>query len=139
MADALTPSQRSELMSRIRSSDTKPEVAVRKLIHSWGYRYRLGGCGLPGRPDLVFPGRNAVIFVHGCYWHRHSCRKGQSVPTTRQRFWLDKFEKNRLRDQRVRRQLNRMRWRCLIVWECQLKNPDALKHRIDAFLNYSGK
>ncbi len=137
--DILSKDQRSGLMSRIRGKDTNPEMVVRRLIHSLGYRYRLHVRTLPGCPDLVFPSRRKVVFVHGCFWHRHSCRKGRSVPGTRTAFWETKLESNRKRDRRFRRKLRRQGWQVLVVWECQTKpaKADKLVKRLDQFLRAS--
>lgn len=136
MTDVLTQRERSRVMSRIRGKDTKPEMLVRRLVHSLGYRYRLHDRSLPGCPDLAFPSRRKVIFVHGCFWHRHRCRRGRSTPSTRARFWRDKFEANRKRDLKHRRQLRSLGWDVLAVWECQAspKKLDRLAARITKFL-----
>src|SRR5437016_10732119 len=108
-------------MSRIRSKDTKPELLVRRLIHTLGYRYRLHRRDLPGVPDLVFPSRRAVIFVHGCFWHRHKrCKGGARAPKSRLKYWKPKLEGNSVRDARNRKSLLRNGWRVLVIWECQL-------------------
>ncbi len=134
MTDRLTPERRSWLMSRVRSRDTIPERLVRSLVHRLGYRFRLHRRDLPGTPDLVFPSRRAIIFVHGCFWHRHrGCRKA-TVPSTRKEFWLQKFARNVNRDATVREALERAGWRVLIVWECELRDIDALEARVLAFL-----
>jgi DNA mismatch endonuclease (patch repair protein) len=117
--DTLTRAQRSDRMSRIRGKDTSPELWVRRYLHSRGFRYRLHGTGLPGRPDLVLPKHGAVVFVHGCFWHAHSCQKGR-IPATRSEFWLEKFEANQTRDIRNERALRRLGWRVLTIWECSL-------------------
>jgi len=129
--------QRSRLMSRIRGKDTSPEMIVRCLVHSLGYRYRLHIRQLPGCPDLVFPSRRKAILVHGCFWHRHACRKGRSIPGTRVRFWSEKLNKNHRRDHLVRSRLRRLGWRVLVVWECQLrpKKLPALVARLKRFLD----
>ena len=119
MADTLTPRQRSERMARIRSTDTKPELALRKALHAQGLRYRLRS-KLPGRPDLVFPRYKAVVFVHGCFWHRHAGCKVASTPKTNISFWTEKFERNVSRDQRVVRELESAGWRVFVAWECEL-------------------
>lgn len=121
MNDVLTQQQRQYCMSRIRGKDTAPEKEVRRVVHGLGYRFRLHSKSLPGRPDLVFAGRRKVIFVHGCFWHRHDCRLGQPVPATRRAFWQAKLLGNKVRDRRVQRQLRRMGWSVLVVWECQTK------------------
>jgi len=134
MADVHTPEQRSRNMSAIRSKDTKPEMAVRRLVHSMGYRYRLHRKDLPGKPDLVFPGRKKVIFVHGCYWHMHKCRYGRVRPKTNAEFWRQKRESNVSRDGRNRRSLRKLGWDILVVWGCQLHRTKNLKSRLTQFL-----
>ncbi|HHA2741711.1 DNA mismatch endonuclease Vsr [Stenotrophomonas maltophilia] len=124
MVDSLTPEQRSAQMSRIRGSNTKLEVLVRKGLHARGLRYRLGGAKLPGRPDIVLPKYRAVVFVHGCFWHGHDCPLYR-LPKTRPEFWADKIGKNRTRDQRVTSELEAMGWRVLTVWECSLRGKTA--------------
>ncbi|AWT13132.1 very short patch repair endonuclease [Stenotrophomonas maltophilia] len=125
MVDSLTPEQRSAQMSRIRGSNTKLEVLVRKGLHARGLRYRLGGARLPGRPDIVLPKYHAVVFVHGCFWHGHDCPLYR-LPKTRPEFWSDKIDKNKARDQRVVQQLESLGWRVLTVWECSLRGVRAL-------------
>lgn len=122
MADSLTPEQRSERMSRIRGRDTKPEMWVRRFLHAEGFRYRLHGKDLPGRPDLVLPKYGTVIFVHGCFWHAHHCQKGR-IPSTRAGFWQDKFSINKRRDARNSRALRAAGWRVFHVWECSISSP----------------
>jgi DNA mismatch endonuclease (patch repair protein) len=134
--DTLTRAERSERMARIHGTDTKPEMVVRKLVHRMGYRYRLHRAGLPGRPDLVFPSRRKVIFVHGCFWHRHraaSCRLAR-LPKSRLRFWRPKLEENRARDLRNQSRLRRLGWRFLVIWECQLRATRGIERRIREFL-----
>ena len=133
MTDTLTPEARSALMSRIRCKDTRPELAVRRALHARGYRYRLHGPGLPGRPDLVFQGRRCAVFVHGCFWHRHGCKKS-STPKSRLEYWLPKFEANVERDRRNREQLERDGWRVFVVWECEVVQDPDLIERLSAFL-----
>src|SRR4029079_7983549 len=120
MADTFTVDERSTIMRSIRSRDTSPERVVRQIVSSLGIRYRLQGRKLPGNPDLVFPALRKVVFVHGCYWHRHHCRKGCSTPSTRKKFWTTKFARNVERDREVRRLLRREGWQLLVVWECGL-------------------
>jgi len=117
--DPLTPRQRSEQMRKVRGKDTTPELVVRSLVHRMGYRFRLHRKDLPGSPDLVLPRRDKVIFVHGCFWHRHRCRRGRSMPASRVDYWTRKFERNVARDRRNRRKLRRMGYDVLVVWECQ--------------------
>lgn len=118
----LTAAQRRLNMSRIRSRDTRPEIMLRHALHARGLRYRLNVRGLPGRPDLVFPSKSAVIFVHGCFWHRHNCDRFK-WPRTRKAFWTSKLNLNAQRDIRVLAELKALDWRTLIVWECALTGP----------------
>ena len=124
MTDFLSPAERSERMSRIRDKDTQPELALRKVLHRLGLRYRLHGAGLPGKPDLVFPRYKTVVFVHGCFWHRHAGCKIASTPKSNMSFWLEKFEKNIARDARVAAQLEAKGWKVLVVWECELASKE---------------
>jgi DNA mismatch endonuclease (patch repair protein) len=125
---------RSENMRRIRSEDTKPEIALRSLLHGAGYRYRLHSSALPGKPDLIFPGRKAVIFVHGCFWHQHShCQDGH-IPESRTDYWIPKLSRNVERDKRVRRELRSLGWRVLVIWECELKSPEEVLRKAEKFL-----
>lgn len=134
--DTLTPLERSERMSKVRSTDTAPEMLVRRLVHSMGYRYRLHRKDIPGTPDLVFPGRRKVIFVHGCFWHRHddpACRLAR-LPKSRLEFWLPKLSANAERDARTQARLEELGWRVMTIWECQVKDTEALKRNISGFL-----
>ncbi len=131
--DRLTPEHRSWVMSRIKGKDTTPELSVRRLIHAEGFRFRLHRKSLPGSPDLVFAGRRKVIFVHGCFWHQHGC-KNSKLPKTRTAYWSEKFERNRIRDEKNRVELELLGWRVLVVWECETKSDDDLKARILDFL-----
>ena len=136
MADTLTRVERSERMGRIQNKDTKPEMRVRKIVHGMGYRYRLHKANLPGKPDLVFAGRRKVIFVHGCFWHRHpdpSCSLAR-LPKSKLDFWVPKLEANRQRDEANVRELEQAGWDVLTIWECQLRNEKELKSRIQVFL-----
>lgn len=120
MTDFLSPSERSERMSRIRGKDTGPELALRKILHRLGLRYRLDGAGLPGKPDLVFPRYKTVVFVHGCFWHRHPGCKIATTPKSNTPFWTRKFEKNVTRDAQVTAALTSLGWAVYVVWECEL-------------------
>ena len=123
-------------MSAIAGKDTKPEMVVRSLVHRMGYRFRLHRSELPGKPDLVFSRLKKIILVHGCFWHRHRCHRGQSMPSTRQKFWQTKLEGNKARDIRTRRKLRCLGWDVMVVWECQTKPArlDKLADRIVGFL-----
>lgn len=127
---------RSDNMRRIKSCDTKPEMMVRQLVHSMGYRYRLHGKNLPGKPDLVFPARQKVIFVHGCFWHQHNDQKcaDSRVPKTNLKYWIPKLERNKRRDKDNRDALRAIRWRSLIIWECWIGNQPRLERMIQKFL-----
>lgn len=135
--DFLTPQKRSKLMANVRSKNTSTELAVCKIVNSLGFRFRLHRKELPGNPDLVFAPRKSVIFVHGCFWHRHNGCKYATMPKTNAKFWREKFEKNVLRDKQARRTLRKMGWAVLIVWQCELKRAEALKTKIKGFLNGS--
>ena len=134
MADVHSTEQRRYNMSQIKGKDTKPEMRVRRLVHSLGYRYRLHSKDLPGKPDLVFPGRRKVIFVHGCYWHMHSCRYGLVVPKTNTEFWQNKRLSNVARDERNAADLAAAGWQIMVLWECELKDEALLTERLKAFL-----
>ncbi|UYK83210.1 DNA mismatch endonuclease Vsr [Xanthomonas sacchari] len=123
MVDSLSPNERSERMSRIRGKDTKPELTLRKALHRLGLRYRLHGARLPGKPDLVFPRYKTVVFVHGCFWHRHAGCSIATTPKSNTAFWLEKFGKNTDRDKRVMAQLEEQGWKVLVAWECELATP----------------
>jgi DNA mismatch endonuclease (patch repair protein) len=129
--DIWTKSKRSEVMSHIRSCDTKPELIVRSLLHRSGIRYSLRRKDLPGKPDIVMPKYGAVVFVHGCFWHQHPNCSEASMPKTRTSFWRDKLGKNVARDRRNQNALRKQGWKVIVVWECQIiKNPFAVLHRI---------
>jgi DNA mismatch endonuclease (patch repair protein) len=131
MVDVVDAATRSRMMSGIRSRHTRPEMIVRRHLHAAGLRFRLKS-ELPGKPDLVFPRHDAAVFVHGCFWHRHSGCRYASTPKTNQAFWLQKFEANVLRDKQVKRLLKSLGWRTLVIWECQLSVQalDSLARRI---------
>ena len=134
MADCFTTEQRSACMRAVQGKDTIPEMRVRRLIHSMGYRYALHDKNLPGKPDLVLRSRHKIIFVHGCFWHRHSCRHGTVSPVTNAKYWNEKRNRNAQRDRTHIRELRAKGWQVLVIWECQLKNPDRLLKRLQAFL-----
>jgi len=139
LVDILTPEQRSAQMSRIRGKDTKIELLVRRALHARGFRYRLGGAGLPGRPDVVLPKHKTAIFVHGCFWHGHDCHLFR-LPKTRPEFWRLKIEGNRNRDSRALTMLSEMGWRYRVVWECELRGrrEDELTEFFDALSRWIG-
>lgn len=133
MVDVLTPEQRSFNMSRIRGKDTKPELILRRGLHALGFRYQLHRKDLPGRPDLVFPRYQTVIFVHGCFWHGHDCSLFR-WPATRAEFWHEKIGRNRERDKNAVHQLKQQGWRVITVWECAFKGPHRILDR-EALIN----
>lgn len=133
MVDRLTPQQRSNLMRQVRGKDTAPEMIVRRLAFAEGYRYRLHRKGLPGKPDLVFPGRRKAIFVHGCFWHGHGCKIGR-LPKSRPEFWEPKIARNQQRDAESAAALIASGWDVLTVWQCETKDREALRNRIVDFL-----
>ena len=126
-------------MARIRGANTKPEVVVRKLLHGMGYRYRLHDRKLPGRPDIVLRRRRSVIFVHGCFWHQHPGCSRAFQPATNIGFWSTKFQANMDRDSRACTELARLGWRVLVVWECEVREPESLKSRLVDFLGPAGR
>ena len=132
--DIVDRNKRSEMMSRIRARDTKPELIVRRIAHRLGFRFRLHRRDLPGSPDIVFPRHRAVIMVHGCFWHRHLGCRYASTPKTRVQFWENKFEDNIVRDRRSESALRDLGWRVLVIWECETKDHEAVAARIVSYL-----
>ena len=129
--DVFSAEKRSAVMRSVKSKDTKPEITLRKALFALGYRYRLNVKDLPGKPDLVFPKHKSVLFVHGCFWHGHDCKRGRRVPKTNTDYWLGKIQKNRERDQKNKRALEALGWRVLTVWECSIPalDPSSLPIR----------
>jgi DNA mismatch endonuclease (patch repair protein) len=128
--DTLSKERRSWNMSRIRSTNTSPEKTVRSLLHRLNYRFRIHGKNLPGRPDIVLPKYKTVIFVHGCFWHRHPNCKFAYTPKSRVDFWQKKFAENQLRDKRAKQQLRKLGWRVIVVWECETNQEQKLSRRL---------
>jgi DNA mismatch endonuclease (patch repair protein) len=133
--DNLTAAQRTLTMKAVRGSHTTPEWIVRKLVFSMGYRYRLHSRALPGCPDLVFPARRKVIFVHGCFWHGHSCPAGLNRPKSNTDYWGPKLERNLHRDKANRAILRNLGWKSLVLWECELSRSGVIQRRIKNFLD----
>ena len=125
-------------MRAVRSKDTAPEMLVRRLAHALGYRFRLHRKDLPGHPDLAFPGRKAVVFVHGCWWHGHDCRRGARAAKTNADYWSAKIARNVERDRTAQHALAAAGWRVLVIWECDTKDRDALAGRLRGFLDHPG-
>lgn len=138
MTDKLSARRRSANMRRIRSENTTPELAVRRLVGELGHRYRVNVRSLPGKPDLVFPTKHQVIFVHGCFWHQHRrCADGR-LPRSKRSYWRPKLQNNKARDTRNKRNLTRMGWQYLVLWECQIERGGrTLSNRIRRFLKHS--
>ena len=124
MTDVFSPQKRSAVMRRVKGKDTSPELAVRGILRAAGIGYRLGGCGLAGRPDVTMKGRRIALFVHGCFWHGHDCARGARQPKTNADYWLAKIARNRARDARAVQTLAADGWRVIVVWECDLRRPD---------------
>ncbi|MBN2239060.1 MAG: DNA mismatch endonuclease Vsr [Dehalococcoidales bacterium] len=135
MTDVHSPEQRSYNMSRIRSKNSKPELAVRHIVYDLGFRYRIHKNDLPGNPDLVFPHLKKVIFVNGCFWHRHNCPNGKLTPKNNADYWQDKFKKTISRDNKHSEMLATAGWDILIIWECEVKDTNQLTTKIKKFLS----
>lgn len=131
--DTRTPKQRRRIMQAVKSENTKPELVVRKLLHRMGYRYRLHRKDLPGRPDIVLISRRKAIFVHGCFWHGHECRKGR-LPKSRPDYWKPKLERNKERDREKSKMLELQGWAVLVIWQCETLDLDALEARLYDFV-----
>lgn len=138
MTDTVDKRTRSWVMSRVRGKDTVPELTVRRLVFSLGYRYRLHDRRLPGKPDLVFSGISKVIFIHGCFWHRHEGCPMARIPKSRTSFWLHKLSSNSERDTRSLAMLEVLGWRVMVIWECELGDLRALRMRVSKFLGVAG-
>jgi DNA mismatch endonuclease (patch repair protein) len=133
MVDTRSPEQRRRIMQSVAQRDTGPELAVRKMVHALGYRFRLHSKDLPGRPDIVLRRHRKAIFVHGCYWHGHACKKG-NLPKSKLDYWRPKIEGNKARDRRSLQALRALGWRALVVWQCEIRNPVQLGRRLHRFL-----
>ena len=134
MTDKIPPAQRSANMKAVRSTNTGPELRVRRIAHSLGYRFRLHRRDLPGKPDMVFPSRRKAIFIHGCFWHRHNRCDRATMPTSNSAFWRAKFDRNVARDTEQISALKRLGWRVLVVWECETKDVPGLILKLRRFL-----
>lgn len=127
--DSVSPERRSEIMGRVSNKNTRPEVAVRSLLHRMGYRFRLHRKDLPGKPDIVLPKWKTAVFVHGCFWHGHDCRRG-AAPSSNVEFWAEKIRKNQKRDRISESRLRESGWDVMVIWECELKGVDALRSKL---------
>ncbi|WP_166358915.1 very short patch repair endonuclease [Pseudomonas akapageensis] len=134
MTDNVIKKERSRIMSLVKGKDTRPEMVVRRLLHGLGFRYRLHNAKLPGTPDITFSRKRKVIFVHGCFWHRHDGCALARIPKSNQEFWVAKLEGNKARDESTLVKLHEAGWETLVVWECELKDLHSLKQRLLSFL-----
>ena len=134
MTDVYSPQKRSAVMARVKGKNTMPELAVRKALTRLGARYRLHRKDLPGKPDIVLPGRRLALFVHGCFWHGHDCARGARVPQQNRDYWVGKVGRNRARDVAAGEALTALGWRVETIWECELKDAAALDARLVALL-----
>ncbi len=132
MADVFDQTQRSAVMRAVKSSGTKPEMIVRRALHGMGLRYGLHRKDLPGKPDIVMPKWRTVVFVHGCFWHGHDCKRGARRPATNSDYWIAKIARNRARDAKCGAELAEMGWRVIVIWECQTRDGEALNARLHA-------
>jgi DNA mismatch endonuclease, patch repair protein len=140
MTDVYPPDKRSAVMRRVKGKDTSPELAVRKALTALGARYRLHRADLPGKPDIVLPGRKLALFVHGCFWHGHDCPRGARVPKQNRDYWVAKIDRNRARDAKSHEALVALGWRVETIWECELKDAARLERRLANLLRcHSGK
>lgn len=130
----MTSPLRRRTMQAVKGKNTAPEMTVRRMTHAMGYRYRLHRTDLPGKPDLVFPSRRKVIFVHGCFWHGHNCHRGARIPKTNRDYWQAKIARNKARDIAARKALSNLGWSSLTIWECRLAKPDNVRNKISLFL-----
>jgi DNA mismatch endonuclease (patch repair protein) len=137
MTDVFTPEKRSQVMRQVKAKGTTPELRVRALLWRMGLRYRLHRRDLPGAPDIVLPGRRLAVFVHGCFWHGHTCARGARVPKQNRDYWTGKIARNRVRDEQSQTALLALGWTPLVLWECELKDEVALKERLEAAVRSS--
>lgn len=135
MTDVFSKEKRSWIMSRVKGRDTKPELLVRSFVHRMGYRFRVHRRDLPGNPDIVLPRLGKVILVHGCFWHGHKSCPRSKRPSTHVGFWNKKLDSNLERDKRDRRELRKIGWKVLVVWECETRKPDRLLMKLERFLH----
>jgi len=138
MVDVFSKEKRSWIMGRVSARDTAPELKVRSVAHRLGFRFRLHRKDLPGKPDIVFPRLQKVIFVNGCFWHGHRCARGKRIPKVNRQYWTEKIRGNMARDKKSRRLLKESGWDVLVVWECETKDIDALEAKVYQFLSCNG-
>jgi DNA mismatch endonuclease (patch repair protein) len=137
MTDVFSPEKRSQVMAAIGQKNTKPEMVVRRLLHRLGYRFRIHRKDLPGKPDIVFPGRRKIVLIHGCYWHGHGCRVGR-LPKSRTEYWLPKIQANQARDSKNIASLQEAGWSVLVLWECDIRAANGLESTLSTFLGLPG-
>ena len=131
--DTITPSQRSKLMGRVRCKNTWPEITVRSILHRLGYRFRIHQKHLPGTPDIVLPKHHKTILIHGCFWHGHTCKFG-AKPKSNEAYWYSKIESNQIRDMRNIKELTEAGWQVLVLWECEIRDVDEVRKRLQSFV-----
>ena len=134
MSDIYSKSKRSDIMSKISGKETKPEILVRKYLFSKGFRFRKNVKGLPGKPDIVLPKYKVIIFIHGCFWHGHSCKRG-NLPSSNIQFWENKISQNLSRDKNVTQKLKELGWKVIIIWQCEIQNNLSREIRLDQFIS----
>jgi DNA mismatch endonuclease (patch repair protein) len=136
--DTFSQKERSAIMRKVKSKNTGPEKKVRSLVHRLGYRFRIHRNDLPGKPDMVFPCRKKIIFVHGCFWHDHNCKAGRNKPKSNIDYWNRKIRRNAERDKKNQEALKERKWEVLVIWECEIKDETSLKEKLQEFLEGSG-
>ncbi len=139
MPDVFSPGQRSAVMRAVKSSNTAPELAVRRAAHALGFRFRLNRADLPGKPDLVFPAKRAALFVHGCFWHGHACPRGNRMPATNRDYWRAKIGRNMTRDKTSLAALRKLGWKPVVIWECETRDKDVLARLLTRKLGRKGE
>lgn len=132
--DTFTPEERSRIMAAVKDKDTRPELLVRRLLREMGFHYRLHPKDVPGKPDISFKGRKKAIFIHGCFWHGHACKRGARTPKTNREYWEQKINRNKQRDVQHRDALRAMGWDVLTLWECELKDISRVMERLTVFM-----
>ncbi|HQU59793.1 MAG TPA: DNA mismatch endonuclease Vsr [Saprospiraceae bacterium] len=135
MADVFDKNKRSDIMKRVKSSNTRPEMLIRKYLFSKGYRYRLHKKDIPGKPDLIFPAKKKIIFINGCFWHGHDCKRGARIPKANREYWLKKIGRNVERDKENFSKLKELGYKVAVIWECEMKDFQAIAEKLATFLN----
>ena len=137
MTDIYDKAKRSAIMSKISGKETKPEILVRKFLHTNGFRFRKNDKRYPGKPDVILPKFKTIIFIHGCFWHGHLCKAGK-LPETRKEFWTEKLQANKARDNQNIQELKKLGWKVLVIWQCEIKNKSVRSERLESLLEEIG-